>query len=67
LVRAAKRQQELPLERLDRLHERLFPHGSLQERRENFMPWYTREGPAFFDRLLSALDPLDPHFSVLVD
>jgi bacillithiol biosynthesis cysteine-adding enzyme BshC len=67
LVRAAKRQQELPLERLDRLHERLFPHGSLQERRENFMPWYAREGPAFFDRLLSALDPLDPHFSVLVD
>jgi hypothetical protein len=39
----------------------------LQERRENFMPWYAREGPAFFDRLLSALDPLDPHFSVLVD
>lgn len=64
-VRAAKREQELPLQRLERIHERLFPGGGLQERRENFMPWYAREGPAFFDRLLAELDPLDPHFSVL--
>jgi len=42
----------------------LFAHG-LQERRENFMPYYAREGPAFFDRLLVALDPLEPRFSVL--
>lgn len=65
LVRAAKRQQQLPLERLGRVHGHLFPGGVLQERRENFMPWYVREGPAFFDRLLADLDPLDPHFSVL--
>ncbi|MBP8823736.1 MAG: bacillithiol biosynthesis cysteine-adding enzyme BshC [Flavobacteriales bacterium] len=65
LVRTAKRQQELPLERLARVHGHLFPGGGLQERRENFMPWYAREGPGFFDRLLADLDPLDPHFSVL--
>jgi bacillithiol biosynthesis cysteine-adding enzyme BshC len=65
LVRAAKREQQLPLERLALVHEHVFPAGGLQERRENFMPWYAREGPEFLDRLLDELDPLDPHFSVL--
>lgn len=65
LVRAAKREQEAPLEQLARMHEHLFPGGGLQERRENFMPWYVREGPAFFDRLLAELDPLDARFKVL--
>lgn len=65
LLRAAKREQEVPLQQLALVHEHLFPGGGLQERRENFMPWYVREGPAFFDRLLSELDPLDARFSVL--
>ncbi|MCC6840209.1 MAG: bacillithiol biosynthesis cysteine-adding enzyme BshC [Flavobacteriales bacterium] len=65
LLRAAKRQQAEPLGQLALLHERFFPGGGLQERRENFMPWYAREGPAFFDRLLADLDPLDPRFSML--
>ncbi len=65
LVRAAKRQQAEPLEQLARVHGRFFPGGGLQERRENFLVWYAREGPGFFDRLLTALDPLDPHFSIL--
>ena len=65
LVRAAKRQQAEPLEQLARVHERFFPGGGLQERRENFMAWYMREGPALFDRLLEVLDPMDKQFSVL--
>lgn len=67
LVRAAKRRQELPIRQLEMVHERLFPAGGLQERRDNFMPWYTVEGPAFFDRLLAELDPLDRRFSVLAE
>lgn len=65
LLRAAKRQQEEPIAQLELVHAHLFPGGGLQERRDNFMPWYAKEGPAFFDRLLDGLDPLDPHFSVL--
>ncbi len=65
LLRAAKREQEAPLEQLALVHEHLFPGGGLLERRENFMPWYASEGPAFFDRLLTELDPLDARFSVL--
>ncbi len=65
LVRAAKREQDEPLEQLALVHGRFFPGGGLQERRENFMPWYAREGPAFFDRLLAELDPLDTQFRIL--
>lgn len=65
LVRAAKREQQVHMDRLSQVHGRFFPGGQLQERRENFLPWYVREGPAFLDRLLADLDPLDPHFRVL--
>ncbi len=65
LLRAAKRREQAPLQQLHRVHAAFFPGGGLQERRANFMPWYAREGPAFFDRLLAALDPLDPNFTVL--
>lgn len=65
LVRAAKRQQEMPIGQLELVHDHVFPNGGLQERRDNFMPWYAKEGPAFLDRLLAELDPLDHRFSVL--
>ncbi len=64
LVRAAKQQQADALRQLGEVLTTLFPDG-LQERSDNFMPWYAAEGPAFFDRLLEALDPLDPQFSVI--
>lgn len=64
LIHAAKRQQADRLRRMNDVLDGLFAHG-LQERRENFMPYYVREGPAFFDRLLDVLDPLDPRFTVL--
>lgn len=64
LVRAAKRDQELALSRLAKIHERVLPGGGLHERRDNFMPWYVQHGPAFLDRLL-ALDPLEKHLSLL--
>lgn len=67
LVRAAKRQQETALQRIDAVLSRQFPEGELQERHDNFIPFYAQQGPAFFDHLLECLDPLDPHFSVLVD
>jgi len=64
LLRAAKREQELALQRLTKLHDRLLPGGGLQERRDNFIPYYIEQGQAFFDRLLE-LDPLEKKFSVL--
>jgi uncharacterized protein YllA (UPF0747 family) len=65
LMRAAKHEQEQLLHRLDKLHATLFPDGGLQERRDNFIPFFLRLGPAFFDTLLGTLDPLDKQFAVL--
>jgi len=67
LVRAAKRQQETALQRIDGVLAHVFPEGMLHERRDNFMPWYCAKGPAFFDELLAQLDPLDARFTVLTD
>ncbi len=65
LLRAAKRQQVDALRRADAILDAFLPEG-LQERRDNFLPFYAAKGPAFLDELLSALDPLDPQFSILV-
>ncbi len=65
LLRAAKRQQQEPVQQVEAVYHRFFPGGGLMERRENFMPWYAKEGPAFFDRLLEELNPLDTRFSML--
>ncbi|MEO8068542.1 MAG: bacillithiol biosynthesis cysteine-adding enzyme BshC [Flavobacteriales bacterium] len=64
LLRAAKREQELVLQRFAKIHNRLFPDGGLQERRDNFIPFYLEHGPAFFDRLLE-LDPFEMKFSAI--
>jgi uncharacterized protein YllA (UPF0747 family) len=66
-VRAAKRQQATTLDRMARVHEALFPAGGLQERRDNILPLLATRGEGMLDELMAALDPLDPHFSLLVE
>lgn len=66
LLRAAKRKESDVIRQMNEVVRTVLPNG-LQERRDNFMPWYAQEGPAFFDRLLEALDPLDPRFSLLIE
>lgn len=65
--RAAKRRQETELQQIQRLHERLLPNGSLQERAENVGSFYALYGRSFFDSLLTAFaeDALGCHFIVL--
>lgn len=65
LMRAAKRDQEQALSRLAKIHDRVLPGGGLHERRDNFMPWYVQQGPAFLNKLL-ALDPLEKQLSLVV-
>jgi bacillithiol biosynthesis cysteine-adding enzyme BshC len=65
LVKAEKRQQETGVNQLRKLKERLFPNGSLQERHNNFIPFYLKYGSNFVAKLSDQLDPLDFHFTVL--
>jgi bacillithiol biosynthesis cysteine-adding enzyme BshC len=65
MLRALKKQEATSLDRIARLQESLFPNGGLAERVENFMPYYLEYGPAFFDWLLAAIDPLRAEFLIL--
>ena len=67
IIRAEKRKRETTVNQIKRLKKRLFPNGVLQERYENFVPFWLQYGPDFFEVLKKHLDPLDFKFTVVVD
>lgn len=66
-LRAEKKKFEWQAEQITQLKERLFPGNSLQERKENFLPYYAQYGPAFFDHLLRFLNPVTDQFCVIAE
>ena len=67
LIRAEKQKHEIALNQLRNLKEKLFPASSLQERYDNFIPYYLKNGERFFTELLQHLDPLESGFVLLED
>ncbi len=65
LMRAEKRQFDTQRRQLQKLRSILFPGRSLQERKENFLPWYAQHGPAFIDMIYDASPALPKAFGVL--
>lgn len=65
LVRAQKQRFETELSQLRALKEKLFPGNGLQERHDNFIPFYLRHGEALFSTLLENLNPLDSGLVVI--
>ena len=66
LIRAEKRNHEDTMRQIHNVKGFLFPNGSLQERRDNFLSFY-QQNPAFIDQLLHAFDPFDYRMHVLTD
>jgi bacillithiol biosynthesis cysteine-adding enzyme BshC len=64
LMRVKKQKEETSIAQLRKIKDNLFPGGELQERTENFIPFYLQQGPAFFDLLKDNFDPFE--FSTLV-
>lgn len=64
-LRAEKKKFAWQTDQIKQVKNKLFPGGSLQERKENFMPWYAAEGPAFLDRVLAALTPVTDQFTIV--
>ncbi|CAL1519234.1 bacillithiol biosynthesis cysteine-adding enzyme BshC [Chitinophaga sp. MM2321] len=64
-LRAEKKKFAWQTDQIKQVKNKLFPVGSLQERKENFMPWYAEEGPQFFDRVLDALIPVTDQFVIV--
>ncbi len=51
MLRAQKQKQETSVAQVRKLHEKLFPGGALQERHDNFIPYYLEYGPELFSML----------------
>ena len=61
MLKAEKRKQETSVNQLRGVHAALFPNGALQERSENFIPYYS---PEFISFLTLHLNPFSKQFVV---
>lgn len=65
LMRADKRNHQEGLLQIERLKDKLFPGGGLQERSENFAMLYVKFGNGLIEDLVKHFDPLSFRFTVL--
>lgn len=66
LLIAQKRKMKDIVERIETLHNELFPNDALQERNTNFAEFYEEAGDDLINKLASGLDPLKLEFDVVV-
>jgi len=59
MLKAAKQKHETALSQIRTIKEKLFPEGQLQERVDNFIPFYIKHGQRFLDALKQGLDPFE--------
>ena len=67
LVKTAKQKQDTGVKQVRGIHQKLFPKGGLQERKDNFIPFYLQYGAKYFEVLKKELDPLQPGMVVILD
>ena len=65
LLRIAKQKNESSLNQISKIKQQLFPDNSLQERYDNFILFYLKNGDNFIEILKENLNPLNPNFVVL--
>ena len=64
LLKAEKGNQEVLVDRIYAIKEALFPGGSPQERKDNFLNFYLTD-PGFINSCYEAFDPFDYRFHLL--
>jgi bacillithiol biosynthesis cysteine-adding enzyme BshC len=65
MLRAEKRKFSDTRRQLETIYQQLFPRDGLQERVENFMPFYARHGREWIRQLYQASLAMDQQFTVL--
>lgn len=65
LLRAERRKYDDKLRQIKAIKTALFPNGSLQERHQNFLPYYAKSGKEFFDIIYKHSEPLQKEFAVI--
>lgn len=65
LLKADKRNHEDAIIQIERVKDKLFPNGGLQERTENFATLYVKYGDDLIKELVKHFNPLDFKFTIL--
>ena len=65
LLRAEKQAQETNIKRVQKIKEKLFPENGLQERHDNFLPFYAQYGPGWIQDMIAVCDPMDERFTLV--
>lgn len=65
LVKAEKQKEEVAINQIRSIKDKLFPNDSLQERKDNLLYLYMLMGEGFLEILFEALDPLENKFTVI--
>jgi bacillithiol biosynthesis cysteine-adding enzyme BshC len=64
LRKSEEKRQEIEINQLENVLNKLFPNGGLQERHDNFLNFYLNN-PDFIEDLKAAFDPLDFRFNII--
>jgi uncharacterized protein YllA (UPF0747 family) len=65
LLRAEKKKYETEQRQIQTIRAALFPRNSLQERIDNFMPWYALWGAAFIQKVYEHSLTVEQQFVIL--
>ena len=65
LHKVEKQKHEVALSQISKIKTSFFPNRILQERYNNFVPYYLKYGDNFIKKLKEELNPLDTNFVVL--
>lgn len=68
MLKAEKTKNEVGINKLKKAKQKLFPgNDGLQERYDNFMPFYLRYGSTWIDEIIDHCDPLNKSFKILTE
>ena len=65
IVKIEKEKHQNALSNLSKIKHFYFPNNSLQERHQNFIPFYLKHGDNFIKKMKEEFDPLETNFVVL--
>jgi len=65
MLKAEKQKQETGIQQIKKIQNKFFPSGILQERYDNFAPYYLKWGKQFIEQLRQEFDPFDCQLLVL--
>ena len=68
MLKAEKNKHEVILNRVKKAKKKLFPgNNSLQERYDNFIPFYLKYGRAWIDKIVDIANPMDKNMKILIE